>query len=65
MCSSSGYGNSIKSKEVYLHDYESVGEARRSSRYLDFHNVRRPHSSPDDMTPDQVYFNLPSLGAAA
>jgi hypothetical protein len=34
-------------------------------RYLDFYNDRRPHSSLDDMTPDQAYFNLPPLRAAA
>jgi transposase InsO family protein len=34
-------------------------------RYLDFYNRRRPHSSLDDRTPDQAYFDLPPLRAAA
>ncbi|MET4219930.1 putative transposase [Bradyrhizobium sp. LB14.3] len=57
---------SVKYEEVYLRAYETVGEARHSiGRYLDFYNARRPHSSLDDMTPDQAYFNLPPLRAAA
>jgi putative transposase len=57
---------SVKYEEVYLHAYESVAEARHSiGRYLDFYNGQRPHSSLDDMTPDQAYFNLPPLRAAA
>ena len=50
----------------YLRAYETVGEARHSiGRYLDFYNGQRPHSSLDDMTPDQAYFNLPPIRAAA
>lgn len=45
---------SVKYEEVYLRAYETVGEARHSiGRYLDC-NGRRPHSSLDDMTPDQA-----------
>jgi putative transposase len=48
---------SVKYEEVYLRAYASVGEARSSiSRYLDFYNRRRPHSSLDGATPDRVYF---------
>jgi transposase InsO family protein len=48
---------SVKYEEVYLRAYDSVGEARASiGRYLNFYNVRRPHSSLDGMTPDQAYF---------
>src|SRR3981189_2194916 len=51
---------SVKYEEVYRRAYEPVGEARPSiGRYVDFYNGRRPHSSLDDMTPDQAYFNLP------
>jgi len=57
---------SVKYEEVYLRSYETVGEARSSiGRYLDFYNGRRPHSSLDDRTPDQAYFDLPPLRAAA
>jgi transposase InsO family protein len=48
---------SVKYEEVYLRAYDSVAHARASiGRYLDFYNGRRPHSSIDGMTPDQVYF---------
>jgi putative transposase len=57
---------SIKYEEVYLRAYDSVSDAHTSiGRYLDFYNGRRPHSSLDRRTPDQVYFNpLPSRMAA-
>ena len=57
---------SIKYEEVYLHAYASVSEARASiSRYIDFYNATRPHSSLKAQTPDQVYFNrLPESMAA-
>ncbi|NKW82578.1 IS3 family transposase [Ochrobactrum pecoris] len=49
---------SIKYEEVYLHAYKTVSEARVGiGRYLTFYNSRRPHSSLDRQTPDQVYFN--------
>jgi putative transposase len=48
----------VKYEEVYLRAYDSVSHARASiGRYLDLYNRRRPHSSLDDMTPDQVYFS--------
>ena len=57
---------SVKYEEVYLNAYDSVSEARASiGRYLDFYNRRRPHSSLDDATPDQAYFNLPPFRLAA
>ena len=47
----------MKYEEVYLRAYDSVSDARASiRRYLDLYNRRRPHSSLDDMTPDQAYF---------
>ena len=56
----------LKYEEVYLHAYDSVGEARASlGRYLDFYNRRRPHSNLDARTPDRAYFDgLPQLAAA-
>jgi len=49
---------SIKYEEVYLHAYESVGQARTGiGRYIEFYNTRRPHSSLQARTPDVVYFD--------
>jgi putative transposase len=57
---------SIKYEEVYLHAYDSVGEARQSiGRYFDFYNGRGPHSSLDGMTPDQAYFTPLPIRMAA
>ena len=57
---------SVKYEEVYLRAYDSVGEARASiSRYLNFYNHKRPHSSLDARTPDRAYFDqLPQVAAA-
>jgi len=57
---------SVKYEEVYLHAYDSVGEARASlGRYLDFYNRARPHSSLDRRTPDEAYFDHAAMAAAA
>ena len=57
---------SVKYEEVYLRAYAGVSEARASiGQYFNFYNGRRPHSSLDRQTPDQVYFNtLPQSVAA-
>ena len=52
--------------DQHLRAYDSVSDARASiGRYLDFYNGRRPHSSLDDMTPDQAYFTPLPLRLAA
>jgi putative transposase len=59
---------SVKYEEIYLHGYDSVSIAKQAlSRYFDFYNRRRPHSTLDGKTPDTAYFNLskPPLAAAA
>jgi putative transposase len=57
---------SLKYEEVYLHAYESVSAATAGiGRYVALYNARRPHSSLTDRTPDDVYFSLLSLPAAA
>ena len=57
---------SVKYEEVYLHAYDSVAQANTSlARYFDFYNNRRPHSSLDRKTPDQVYFASLPLALAA
>jgi putative transposase len=57
---------SVKYEEVYLRAYHTLAEARASiSRYLDFSNIRRPHSSLDRRTPDRAYFTkLPQIAVA-
>jgi putative transposase len=58
---------SIKYEEVYLHAYDSVSQAKAGiSRYIDFYNTARPHSSLDKKTPDEFYFaTLPAINKAA
>lgn len=57
---------SVKYEEVYLRAYDSVSHAKASiEKYLNFYNVRRPHSRFARRTPDQVYFNALPLPKAA
>jgi putative transposase len=43
---------SVKYEEVYLKDYESVGELTAAlKRYLAFYNEERPHQSHGGRTP--------------
>ncbi|RQU52945.1 integrase core domain-containing protein [Burkholderia cenocepacia] len=44
-----------------------VSHARRSiGDYMNLYNQRRPHSSLEDRTPDEVYFaTLPAIKSAA
>lgn len=57
---------SVKYEEIYLHGYDTVSIARQAlTRYFDFYNRRRPHSTLDGMTPDSAYFNLSPLAVAA
>ena len=56
----------VKYEEVYLRAYESVSDAKASLvRYFAFYNGRRPHTSLDRMTPDQIYFQALPLPTAA
>lgn len=57
---------SVKYEEIYLHAYDTVPVARQAlTRYFDFYNRRRPHSTLDGKTPDSAYINLSPLAAAA
>ena len=58
---------SVKYEEVYLHAYDTVSDAKAGlQRYFARYNQIRPHSSLDDKTPDEFYFeNLPALPKAA
>jgi putative transposase len=56
----------VKYEEVYLHAYATVSEAKGGlARYFAFYNARRPHTSLDRMTPDQIYFQALPLPTAA
>ena len=49
---------SVKYEEVYIEDYPTVGEARRSlGDYFNFYNEKRFHQSLDYKTPVQVHFS--------
>ena len=48
---------SVKYEEVYLKAYASVSDAKQSiSKYFEFYNSGRPHSSLNKLTPDEYYF---------
>ena len=50
---------SVKYEDIYLRAYESASAVREGlKRYFNFYNSRRPHSSLDGRTPDQVYFSM-------
>ena len=57
----------VKYEHVYKHVYACVGEAKsKIAKYLDWYNTGRVHSSLDDQTPDQAYWDkLPKLAVAA
>jgi putative transposase len=44
-----------KYKEVYLHAYDGVIEARKGlNRYVTLYNQRRPHTTLDGKTSDEL-----------
>ncbi len=48
---------SVKQEEVYIRDYQNVGDAVSGlGRYFDFYNHRRLHQSLSYQTPAQVYW---------
>jgi putative transposase len=48
---------SVKYEEVYLHDYEQVGEAVKNlGHYFSFYNQERPHQALGYQTPAAMYF---------
>ena len=53
----------VKYEHVYKHVYASVSQAKTQiAQYLDWYNLGRAHSSLDDQTPDQAYWDkLPKL----
>lgn len=54
---------SLKYECVYLNAYETGSELRAGlSRWVGFYNERRPHSSLDDKTPYEAYWQKPRAG---
>ena len=52
---------SLKYEEVYLKAYDTVSQATQGiGDWMEFYNQDRRHASLDRMTPDQVYYDLPS-----
>ena len=52
---------SLKYEEVYLKAYDTVSQATQGiGDWMNFYNQDRRHASLDRMTPDQVYYDLPS-----
>jgi len=50
----------VKYEEVYLHDYRTVLEAKRSlAEYFRFYNTERNHQALNYRTPYEVYFKEP------
>ncbi len=48
---------SVKQEEVYIRDYQNVGDAVGGlGNYFDFYNHRRLHQSPGYQTPAAVYW---------
>jgi putative transposase len=51
---------SVKYEEVFLHDYQDVGQSRCGlGRYFPFYNTLRPHQALGYRTPHDVYFGVP------
>jgi putative transposase len=46
----------VKYHDIYIHGYETIGEARSGlTKYFDYYNHERPHSSLGGATPAEVY----------
>lgn len=58
---------SVKYEEVYLYAYDGVTEAKKGlEKYFMFYNQKRSHTTLDDKTPDEFYFEkLPKLHCVA
>ena len=55
----------LKYECIYLHAFESGSEMRQGlKRWINYYNTERPHSSLDDKTPDEAYWQLPRPGYA-
>jgi putative transposase len=53
----------VKYEEVYLHDYETVEEAREGlKKFFHFYNEERRHQSLDKRTPSTLYHEVKNIG---
>jgi putative transposase len=60
------FWRSVKYKEVYLHEYRTVAEARAHlEAYFRFYNEERPHEALGYRTPHEVYFGSSAMLASA
>ena len=51
----------VKYENIYLKHYQNISEAREGlTKYFDFFNTKRFHSSLNDLTPAQIYFESQS-----
>jgi putative transposase len=56
---------SLKYECIYLHAFETGSEVRQGlKRWIEFYNLRRPHSKLDDRTPHEAYWQKPRPGYA-
>lgn len=56
---------SLKYECIYLHAFETGSEVQHGlKRWIDYYNAQRPHSSLDDKTPDEAYWQKPRPGYA-
>ena len=52
---------SLKYEDIYLKAYASVHQAKQGiGDWMNFYNQDRRHASLSRMTPDQIYYDLPS-----
>jgi len=51
------FWRTFKYEDIYIKDYESVKEAKEGiSKYINFYNNERSHSSLEYQTPAEVYY---------
>lgn len=56
---------SLKYECIYLHAFETGSQVWQGlQRWINLYNAHRPHSSLDDKTPDEVYWQKPRPGYA-
>ena len=54
---------SLKYECIFLHAFETASEVRQGlTHWFDFYNSQRPHSSLEDKTPDEAYWDKPCPG---